>query len=70
MDATLVMTDWPGVIRGPSESDEHLDRTKELSGEQRNIGSISVGSGSGTEIAPWLSGDAGSVSMNSILSGH
>jgi hypothetical protein len=70
MDASLVMTDWPGVIRGPSESDEHLDGAKELSGsnnEQRNLGSISVGSGSGAEIAPWLSGDSGPVSMIPVL---
>lgn len=71
MDASLVMADWPGVVRGPSESDDAANTSTEFSGstsEQRNLGSVSVGSGNGMEIAPWLSGDGMPVSLNTVAS--
>jgi hypothetical protein len=73
MDASLVMTDWPGVVRGPSDSDDASNTPTEFPGsisEQRNLGSLSVGNGNGTEIAPWLSGDNMPVSLNTVASNY
>lgn len=69
MNASLVMADWPGVVRGPSGSANEATSSTELFGssdEQRSHGSISVGSGNGTEIAPWLLNDDMSVSMTVV----